>query len=130
MIFCICLGVNETVSNVRVSFHNVTWKTQEHATVTGLFRHDPYINLLCSFTPSADDTLLYHIDWYVDNDIVIQGQTVDKNSLQDAILSAEDLIYANKKINSWVIKLAFFSVFDVATLIKLHFCRKIKISLK
>nr|XP_022296367.1 uncharacterized protein LOC111106120 [Crassostrea virginica] len=94
--------VNETVSNVRVSFHNVTWKSQEHAFQAGSFQHDPYINLLCSFTPSADDTLLYHIDWYVDNDIVIQGQTVDKDSLQDAILSAEDLINANKKINSWI----------------------------
>ena len=73
-------------------------------------------------------TLLYHIDWYVDNDIVIQGQTVDKDSLQDAILSAEDLINANKKMNSWVIKLAFFSVFNVATSIILQFSRKIKIS--
>ncbi|XP_078340873.1 von Willebrand factor D and EGF domain-containing protein-like [Crassostrea virginica] len=94
--------INETVSSVRVSFHNVTWKTQEHDSVTGLFRHDPYINLLCSFTPSADDTLLYHIDWYVDNDTVIQGQTVDKDSLQDAILSAEDMNKAGKKINSWI----------------------------
>ena len=67
-----------------------------------MIRHDPSINLLCSFNPSADDTLLYHIDWYVDNDIVIQGQTVDKDSLQDAILSAENMLKAGKKMNSWV----------------------------
>ena len=89
-------------TSVRVSFHNVTWKSQAHFSIPGLIRHDPYINLLCSFTPSANDTLLYHIDWYVDNDIVIQGQTVDKYSLQDAILSAEDMNKAGKKINSWV----------------------------
>ena len=96
------IGINETVSSVRVSFHNVTWKTQAHSSIPGLIQHDPFINLLCSFTPSADDTLLYHIDWYVDNDIVIQGQTVDKDSLQDAILSAKDMNKAGKKINSWV----------------------------
>nr|XP_022287793.1 von Willebrand factor D and EGF domain-containing protein-like isoform X2 [Crassostrea virginica]XP_022287794.1 von Willebrand factor D and EGF domain-containing protein-like isoform X2 [Crassostrea virginica] len=67
-----------------------------------MIQHDPYINLLCSFTPSANGTLLYHIDWYVDNDIVIQGQTVDKDSLQDAIMSAEDMNKAGKKINSWI----------------------------
>ena len=33
---------------------------------------------------------------------MIQGQTVDKDSLQDAILSAEDMNKAGKKINSWV----------------------------
>ena len=95
-------AIDETVSSVRVSFHNVTWKTQGHSSIPGLIRHDPSINLLCSFTPSANDTLLYHIDWYVDNDTVIQGQTVDKDSLQDAILSAEDMNKAGKKINSWV----------------------------
>nr|XP_022311532.1 von Willebrand factor D and EGF domain-containing protein-like [Crassostrea virginica] len=94
--------INETVTSVRVSFHNVTWKTEAHPNIAGMIRHDPSINLLCSFTPSADDTLLYHIDWYVDNDIVIQGQTVDKDSLQDAILSAEDMLKAGKKMNSWI----------------------------
>ena len=93
------LGINETVSNVRVSFLNITWDSTSQQ---GVVQHDPSINLLCSFTPSANDTLLYHIDWYVDNDIVIQGQTVDKDSLQDAILSAEDMNKAGKKINSWV----------------------------
>ena len=92
-------GINETVSNVRVSFLNITWDSTSRQ---GVVQHDPSINLLCSFTPSANDTLLYHIDWYVDNDTVIQGQTVDKNSLQDAILSAEDMNKAGKKINSWV----------------------------
>ena len=87
------------MSNVRVSFHNITWKNTSNGLYT---QYDPYINLLCSFNPSADDTLLYHIDWYVDNDTVIQGQTVDKYSLQDAILSAEDMNKAGKKINSWV----------------------------
>nr|XP_022293342.1 von Willebrand factor D and EGF domain-containing protein-like [Crassostrea virginica] len=91
--------VNDSVSDVMVSFHNITWKKEE---INGIVRYDPSINLLCSFTPSADDTLLYHIDWYVDNDIVIRGQTVDKTSLQDAILSAEDLNNKNKKINSWI----------------------------
>ena len=33
---------------------------------------------------------------------MIQGQTVDKDSLQDAILSAEDMLKAGKKMNSWV----------------------------
>ena len=98
-VFFFYLGVNESVSDVIVSFHNITWKKEE---INGILRYDPSINLLCSFTPSADDTLLYHIDWYVDNDIVIRGQTVDKTSLQDAILSAEDLNNNNKKINSWV----------------------------
>ena len=92
-------GINKTVSNVEVSFHNITWKNRTEQNVV---QYDPYINLLCSFTPSTDDTLLYHIDWYVDNDTVIQGQTVDKNSLQDAILSAEDMHKAGKKINCWV----------------------------
>ena len=59
---------------------------------------------MCSFAPSDDDTLLYHIDWYVDHDPVIHGQIVDKDSLQDAILSAEDMIKAGKKINSWVLQ--------------------------
>lgn len=45
---------------------------------------------------------MYHIHWYVDNDAVIKGQTVDKDSLQDAILSASDMNKAGKKINSWV----------------------------
>ena len=87
------------MTNVKVSFNKITWTKSEQ---NGIIRYDPSINLLCSFTPSADDTLLYHIDWYVDNDIVIQGQTVDKDSLQDAILSAEDMNNAGKKINSWV----------------------------
>ena len=91
--------MNETISNVQVSFHNVTWDTQENGNT---FVHDPSINLLCSFDPSDDDTLLYHIDWYVDNDTVIQGQTVEKGSLQDAILSAGDMNKAGKKVNSWV----------------------------
>nr|XP_022339990.1 von Willebrand factor D and EGF domain-containing protein-like isoform X1 [Crassostrea virginica]XP_022339999.1 von Willebrand factor D and EGF domain-containing protein-like isoform X1 [Crassostrea virginica] len=99
---CMDQAIDETVSSIRVSFHNVTWKTQGHSSIPGLIRHDPSINLLCSFTPSANDTLLYHIDWYVDNDTVIQGQTVDKDSLQDAILSAEDMNKAGKKINSWI----------------------------
>ena len=97
--FVLHLGVNETVSNVQVSFHNITWDTQE---VGSNSRHDPSINFLCSFDPSDDDTVLYHIDWYVDNDTVIQGQTVNKYSLQDAILSARDMNNAGKKINSWV----------------------------
>ena len=87
------------MSDVGVSFHNITWHSTSRQ---GVVQHDPSINLLCSFTPSANDTLLYHIDWYVDNDTVIQGQTVDTNSLQDAILSAEDMLKAGKKINSWV----------------------------
>nr|XP_022289580.1 von Willebrand factor D and EGF domain-containing protein-like isoform X2 [Crassostrea virginica] len=91
--------VNETVSDVGVTFHNITWHSTSRQ---GVVQHDPSINLLCSFNPSADDTLLYHIDWYVDNDTVIQGQTVDKNSLQDAILSAEDMHKAGKKINCWI----------------------------
>ena len=44
--------------------------------------------------------LLYHIDWYVDNDTVIQGQTVSKSSLDNATLSAHDMNNAGKKINS------------------------------
>nr|XP_022321514.1 uncharacterized protein LOC111123472 isoform X2 [Crassostrea virginica] len=91
--------IAEKVDNIKVSFHNITWRRSE---VSGVIKYDPYINLLCSFTPSANETLLYHIDWYVDNETVIQGQTVDKDSLQDAILSAEDLINAGKKINSWI----------------------------
>nr|XP_022309439.1 uncharacterized protein LOC111115119 [Crassostrea virginica] len=91
--------INERVDNVKVSFHNVTWKT---TSLSGKVQHDPYINLNCSFTPSDDGALLYHIDWYVDNDIVVRGQTVDRTSLQDAILSAEDMINAGKKINSWI----------------------------
>ena len=87
------------MSDVGVSFHNITWHSTSRP---GLVQHDPSVNLLCSFTPSADDTLLYHIDWYVDNDTVIQGQTVDKNSLQDAIMSAKDMHKAGKKINCWV----------------------------
>nr|XP_022287219.1 von Willebrand factor D and EGF domain-containing protein-like [Crassostrea virginica] len=95
--------VNETIQDISVSYHNITWKSyRNNYNGIEIVRHDPYINLLCSFTPSADDTLLYHIDWYVDNDTVIQGQTVDKNSLQDAILSAEDMNKAGKKINSWI----------------------------
>ena len=99
---CIYPGINQTVSNVKVSFHNITWKRLEQDGQQGVVQHDPYINLLCSFTPSADDTLLYHIDWYVDNDTVIQGQTVSKSSLDNATLSAEDMNNAGKKINSWV----------------------------
>ena len=95
--------MNETIQDISVSFHNITWKIRNEHKHLGLVRYDPYINLLCSFTPSDDDTLLYHIDWYVDNDTVIQGQTVDKDSLQDAIFSAEDMINASKKINSWVL---------------------------
>ena len=91
--------MKETLSNVKVSFHNITWDTMRD---NNLFRHDPSINLLCSFTPSAHDTVMYHIDWYVDKDAVIKGQTVDKDSLQDAILSARDMNKAGKKINSWV----------------------------
>ena len=87
------------MSNVRVSFHNITWKNTTNGPIS---QHDPYINLLCSFTPSADDTLVYHINWYMDNVTVIQGQIVGKDSLQDAILSAEDMLKAGKKINSWV----------------------------
>ena len=93
------IGVNETVSDVGVTFHNITWHSTSRQ---GVVQHDPSVNLLCSFAPSDDDTLLYHIDWYVDNDTVIQGQTVDKDSLQDAILSAEDMLKAGKKINCWV----------------------------
>nr|XP_022317659.1 von Willebrand factor D and EGF domain-containing protein-like [Crassostrea virginica] len=95
--------VDETIQDIKVSYHNITWKSYKN-NIPGIeiVRHEPYINLLCSFTPSTDDTLLYHIDWYLDNDAVIQGQIVDKESLQDAILSAEDLINAGKKINSWI----------------------------
>lgn len=94
--------MDEFVDNVRVSFHNITWTEKKHAIVPGLFQYDPSVNLICSFTPSDDDSLLYHIDWYVDNETVIQGQTVDKSSLDDAILSAADLNKAGKKINTWV----------------------------
>ena len=95
--------MDETIQDIKVSYHNITWKSYKN-NIPGIeiVRHEPYINLLCSFTPSTDDTLLYHIDWYLDNDAVIQGQIVDKESLQDAILSAEDMINAGKKINSWV----------------------------
>ena len=89
----------ETLSNVKVSFHNITWETRRK---DNIILHDPSINLLCSFPPSADDMVMYHIDWYVDNDAVIKGQTVDKKSLHDAILSARDMNKAGKKINSWV----------------------------
>uniref|UniRef100_K1QCJ6 Uncharacterized protein n=1 Tax=Magallana gigas TaxID=29159 RepID=K1QCJ6_MAGGI len=97
------VGVDEFVDNVRVSFHNITWTEKKHAIVPGLFQYDPSVNLICSFTPSDDDSLLYHIDWYVDNETVIQGQTVDKWSLDDAILSAADLNKAGKKINTWIL---------------------------
>lgn len=96
------IGVNESLKDVQVTFHNMTWNETEHETVAGLFQYDPTVNLVCSFTPSDDDSLLYHIDWYVDNETVIQGQTVDKSSLDDAILSAADIYEADKKINSWV----------------------------
>ena len=110
-------GINKTVSNVEVSFHNITWKNRTEQNVV---QYDPYINLLCSFTPSTDDTLLYHIDWYVDNDTVIQGQTVDKNSLQDAILSAEDMNKAGKKINSWVNNYIFLFHLQFAFLVNVY----------
>ena len=101
-------GVNETIQDISVSYHNITWKSyRNNYNGIEIVRHDPNINLLCSFTPSADETLLYHIDWYVDNDTVIQGQTVDKESLQDAILSAEDMNKAGKKINSWVLDVLY-----------------------
>ncbi|XP_065927240.1 von Willebrand factor D and EGF domain-containing protein isoform X2 [Magallana gigas] len=103
--YCFELGhdcVDEFVDNVRVSFHNITWTEKKHAIVPGLFQYDPSVNLICSFTPSDDDSLLYHIDWYVDNETVIQGQTVDKWSLDDAIFSAADLNKAGKKINTWI----------------------------
>ena len=96
--------MNEAIQDISVSYHNINWKSyRNNIAGTVIVRHDPYINLLCSFTPSTDDMLLYHIDWYVDHDPVIKGQIVDKNSLQDAILSAEDMNKAGKKINSWVL---------------------------
>lgn len=91
--------MNESIAEAHVSFHNITWKTNDFRSIK---QYDPSVNLVCSFTPSDDDTHLYHIDWYVDRKIVIQGQTVDKSSLNDALLSAADLNKAGNKINSWV----------------------------
>ena len=114
------------MSNVKVSFHNITWKRSEQDAKQGAIRHDPYINLLCSFTPSADDTLLYHIDWYVDNDTVIKGQTVDMSSLEYATLSAEEMNNAGKKINSWVHYVCFQIL--IANDSTMNICTGMKIS--
>ncbi|XP_048779375.2 von Willebrand factor D and EGF domain-containing protein-like isoform X2 [Ostrea edulis] len=92
--------VNTSVENAQVSFHNVTWTT----VVAGILKqYDPYVNLICSFTPVDDDTLLYHINWYVDNSTLIKSQTVDRTSSQNVILSAKDIHNAGKKIGIWIL---------------------------
>ncbi|XP_048767376.2 uncharacterized protein LOC125674294 [Ostrea edulis] len=91
--------VEKLVENIQVSFHNVSWTTAVAGPIT---QYDPQVNLICSFTPAADDTLLYHITWNVDNNILIKSQNVDKTSLQNAILSADDLHNAGKKIGIWI----------------------------
>lgn len=102
------------MENIQVSFHNVSWTKDEKLIAAGITQYDPQVNLICSFTPAADDTLLYHIYWYVDNNILIKSQTVDKTSLQNAILSADDLHNAGKKIGIWVCRLRWACKLNLA----------------
>lgn len=97
--FVISAGVNTSVEIAQVSYHNITWNTKGNADA---IRYDPYVNLVCSFTHGDDDTLLYHINWFVNNSTLIKSQTVDKTSSQNVILSAEDVHDAGKKIGIWV----------------------------
>ncbi|XP_056017049.1 von Willebrand factor D and EGF domain-containing protein-like [Ostrea edulis] len=92
--------VNTSVEIAQVSYHNITWNTKGNADA---IRYDPYVNLVCSFTHGDDDTLLYHINWFVNNSTLIKSQTVDKTSSQNVILSAEDVHDAGKKIGIWIL---------------------------
>ncbi|XP_061171058.1 von Willebrand factor D and EGF domain-containing protein-like [Saccostrea echinata] len=93
--------VNVSVGNVQVSYHNISWKEEDHETIPGLKRYDPFVNLKCSFTP-ADEEMFYYINWYADNETILTGQIVDKASVENAILSAEHLNSATIKIGVWI----------------------------
>jgi hypothetical protein len=63
--------------------------------IAGVTQYDPVVNLRCDFTPLADQTLFYQIDWYADSN-TISKQTVKATSLNDATLSTK--ILSDKKI--------------------------------
>ncbi|XP_056007282.1 uncharacterized protein LOC125666050 [Ostrea edulis] len=91
--------VSGVPTNLVVSYHSVSWKIDVQGVIT---RHDPSVNLKCSFTPLTDNSLFYDISWYVDDVEVVSGQTVDSASLDNALLSARDMIKKNKKAGSMI----------------------------
>ncbi|XP_062607869.1 uncharacterized protein LOC134269673, partial [Saccostrea cucullata] len=87
--------VKETPTNLQVVYQGVSYKNVSNAIGT---QWDPVVKLRCQFTPLSDNTLYYHIDWYVDNTRIIENQTVDNTTLVDAVLTTGDLYNAGKKI--------------------------------
>lgn len=45
--------------------------------------------------------MLYDIEWYA-GDVLLKNLTIDKNSIDRAVLSSEDMIQVNKKVGEKV----------------------------
>ncbi|XP_062620579.1 uncharacterized protein LOC134282147 [Saccostrea cucullata] len=67
-----------------------------------LVKHDPAVTLLCEFNWKTDEDLYYDITWYIDEQEVL-NQTVDASNNYTAVLTAYDVLGADKKIGTNVV---------------------------
>ncbi|XP_061170736.1 uncharacterized protein LOC133180186 [Saccostrea echinata] len=72
----------------------MTW--QKHVS-SNIIRYDPAVTFLCNFSLKSDEDLLYDIIWFIDGREVV-NQTVDKSSNYTAMITAHDILKAEKKI--------------------------------
>ncbi|XP_062577678.1 tyrosine-protein kinase receptor Tie-1-like, partial [Saccostrea cucullata] len=83
-------------SDVSVSYHNMTWRREN---INNIIRFDPAVTFLCNFSLKSDEELLYDVIWFIDGQEVVI-QTVDKSSNYKAVITAHDMLKAEKKIGS------------------------------
>ncbi|XP_061190172.1 von Willebrand factor D and EGF domain-containing protein-like [Saccostrea echinata] len=81
-------------SAVSVIYNKMTWRREE---INNMVRHDPAVNLLCTFSIKTDENLFYDVSWFINGTNVL-NQTVDVSSNYTAVLSAYDILEFNKKI--------------------------------
>lgn len=87
--------VKEPVSKVEAVYHKTSWEKRT-STVAQEYYY-PIIIFFCNFTLLSNDNLLYDIEWYA-GDVLLKNLTIDKNSIDRAVLSSEDMIQVNKKV--------------------------------
>ena len=90
-------GVKETVSDVKVIYHNTTWEI-----LTDNYKiYHPTLNFLCQFSPLNFTYLHYNVAWYIGDDSV-KTVSLNESELEQAILTSEDMLQYNKKIGEKV----------------------------
>lgn len=78
--------------DVSVVYHSVSWiSTNETNATTIRTVHEPYICFKCMFALLQDASVLYKIEWYVNNATFIKTVTVSEADIGQATLSSIDL---------------------------------------